>query len=124
MVVFEKVDVFVLKAELGVAFRIGGEVEHVAGVMALWIIQAMLLVVGIEMRAGGLEIRTLALCVLVKMNCVLPGLQAVQVELESDARSLLPQNNVAHAFALRVLQFSRSLGCAKKGRDEAKERYC
>src|SRR6185312_8788615 len=58
---------------------------RIAGVRAIGIIDAMLLVIGIEVWTGGLEIGWLATGVLVDMNAMLARRKAVQVELDFDS---------------------------------------
>ena len=76
--------VFVIEFRGSFAFGVDGEVQHVAGVMAFGILQAVLLGVGIEMRAGGFEVGGIALGILMKVDSVLAGWEAVQAKLESD----------------------------------------
>ena len=106
--------VFVLEFRVGFAFGIDGEVLHVAGVMAFGILQAVLLGVGIEMRAGGFEVGGIALGVLMKVDAMFAGREIVKAELEADPRSLLPQNDRADIFALGVLDVDLGFGCAGK----------
>jgi hypothetical protein len=82
--------VFILKSSVGFTFHVDGEVLHVTGVVAIGIIEAVLLSVGIEMRAGGLEIGSVALGTLMKMDGVLARRKIVKLKLEADAGLLLP----------------------------------
>src|SRR5580698_2903335 len=82
--------VFILKSSVGFTFHVDGEVLHVTGVVAIGIIEAVLLSVGIEMRAGGLEIGSVALGTLMKMEGVLARRKSVKLKLEADAGLLLP----------------------------------
>jgi len=84
-----KGDVFVVHAEFGFAFRIDGKVEHVAGVVAFGIVQAVFLAVGIEVRAGGFEVWSIALGILMKVNGMRAEGKIVKLKPEVDTRSLL-----------------------------------
>ena len=91
------------------------EIHHVACVMSVGILQTVLFSIGIEMRASGLEIWTVALSSLMKMDPVSPRRQTVQVEVESNARALrsrptFPYRNLAHAIALGILHLDHRLG--------------
>ncbi len=102
--------VAVFQARVGFAFHIDDEVVHVAGVVAFGILQAVLLALGIEMRPRGLEVGSVALGVLMKMDGVLAGRKIVKVKLEAYARPVLRQEYGAHGFALSVLEFDFGFG--------------
>src|SRR5215216_1937656 len=57
------------------------EVVHVAGVWPLWVLQAMLLVLGIKVIAGRLESRPFTFRHLMKVNPVLTCRQVLQIQL-------------------------------------------
>lgn len=76
--------VFVLKSGAGLALSVDGEVVHVAGVMAIGIVESMLFIFRIEMRAGRFEIRRIAFGVLMKVDGVLAGGKTVKGKLEAD----------------------------------------
>ena len=82
--------VFILQFCVSFALRVYGEVLHVAGVMAFGILQAVLLAVRIEMRAGRFEVGGIALGSLMEMDGVLARSKAMKVKLESDAWAFLP----------------------------------
>jgi hypothetical protein len=107
-------DVFVHEAEFGLAFGVDGEVVHVAGVMAFGILQSVLFGVGIEVRAGGFEVGGFALGILVNVNGVFAGRKIMEVELEAGASCVIPNKDRAYGFALSVLEFDFSFGCAGK----------
>jgi hypothetical protein len=104
--------VCVLQFCICLAFGVYGEVVHVTGVVAVGIFQAVLLVFGIEVRAGRFEVGGLALGVLMKVDGVLTGRQIMKSKLEADAGSLLPQGDRPDGFALSVLEFDFGLGGA------------
>ena len=106
--------VFVLQGDVSLAFHVNDEVLHITGVMAFGVLQAVLLGVGIEMRAGGFEVGGVALGVLMKVDAMFAGREIVKAELEADPRSLLPQNDRADIFALGVLDVDLGFGCAGK----------
>ena len=109
--------VFVLEFRVGFAFGIDGEVLHVAGVMAFGVLQAVLLGVGIEMRARGFEVGSIALGVLMEVDGVLTGRKIVKVKLETDSGSLLPEHDGAYVLALGVLDCDFGFGCAGESGD-------
>ena len=76
--------VFVIEFGGGFAFGVDSEVQHVAGVMAFGILEAVLLGVGIEMRASGFEVGGIAFGILMEVDGVLAGRKAVKMKLESD----------------------------------------
>ena len=103
---------------VSLALRVDCEILHVAGVVAFGILQPMLLGFGIEVRARGLEVRSIALWVLMKVDAVLAGREVVELKLEAYAGALLPETGGANAFTLGVLQFNDAnhfaLCCAGK----------
>lgn len=104
--------VFVFKRDVGLTCRADDNVLHVAGVVAVGILQSMLLVFRIEVRAGRLEVGSFALGVLMKVNAVLARRKVMQLNLEPNPCALLPQNNRADRFALSVFEFDFSFGGA------------
>ena len=76
--------VVVLEFCIGLTIRVDDEVLHVASVVAFGILQAVLLAIGIEMRAGRLEVGGIALGVLVEVDGVLAGREIVQVKLKGN----------------------------------------
>src|ERR1700692_4328964 len=97
---------------MGARFAIGfdGEVPHVAGVVAGGIVETVLLALGIEVSTGGFEVGAFAFGNLMEVNGVLSGGEIVEFELERDARSLIPEDDVTDIFALSVFEFDFSLG--------------
>src|SRR6185312_485493 len=80
------------------------EVLHIAGVMAFGILQAMFLVVWIEVAASGLEIWSIALRILVDMDRMLSRWQILEIEF--DLHTLLAgsgQGRCANILALSIL---------------------
>src|SRR5271170_4182560 len=74
----------VLEGSIGFAVGADGQVQHVAGVMAFGVLQSVLLAVGIEVRACGFKIGSIALGVLVDVDAVLAGREVVKSKLEAD----------------------------------------
>src|SRR5579863_10231088 len=92
--------VFVDETAMGLAISVDGEVLHVTSVMTFRILESMLLVVGIEMRACRLEVGRIALRVLVNVNSMHAGRQIVQVDLEAGSSFVIPDQDRADRFAL------------------------
>jgi|SRR5215831_7534059 len=101
--------------QLGSRLAIGadGEVLHITGVMAVGIVEAVLLALGIEVAAGGFEIRAFTLRNLVKVEGVLSRREIMQVQLKGHAWSLIPDENAADLFSLGIFQFN--LGFTEAG---------
>ena len=104
--------IFILQGHLGFASPVDGEVAHVTGVVAFGIFQPVFFRRRIEMRACGLEIRRIALGILMKVDAVLSRRQIVELKLEADGRPLLPKKDSADAFTLSVFYFDFGFGCA------------
>ena len=66
--------------QLGTPIGLHDEIVHITGVMAFRILQAVLLSLRIEMRAGRFEIGRIALCLAVEVQSVLPWRQVMKVE--------------------------------------------
>jgi hypothetical protein len=100
--------------EMGARFAIGfdGKVPHVAGVVAIGIIKTMLIAIGIEVSTRRLEVGAFALGDLMEVDRVLSGREIVEFELEGNAWSLIPQDDIADVFALSVFEFDFSFGRA------------
>ncbi len=77
--------IFVFHRRIGLPFYVDDKIEHIAGVMAFGVVESMLLVFGIEMRAGGFEVGRIALGILMKVDGVLAGRQIVEMQFEADA---------------------------------------
>lgn len=78
--------------------------------VAIGTVEAVLLAPGIEMSAGGFEVRGIALGILVKVDGVLAGRQVVKVKLEADSGFFIPQHDCANGFALRIFEFDFCFG--------------
>lgn len=104
--------VFALDARVRFSFRIDGEVQHVAGVVAFGIFKSMLFAIGIEVRTGRLEIGCIALWVLMKVDGVLAEGKIVQLQLERDTCAFWRQSDGANVFPLRILEFNFGFGGA------------
>src|ERR1700731_2648296 len=103
MAVFAERDVFILRFEMRFAIRAHGEVGVVAVVVAFGILQSMLLAIGIEMGSRGLEVRGIALRVLMKVDGVYASGQILEIGLHSDSCAGFPQSRRTHSLALGVL---------------------
>src|SRR5437868_298868 len=82
MAVAAECDVSIVDGCLRGAIAADSEVLHVAGMVAVGTFEAMLLVIGIEMRARGLKVWPIALRVLVDMDCVFARRQVLCIELD------------------------------------------
>lgn len=98
--------VFIFPLEMRFAVRVNREVGIVSGVVAFGIFQSMLFAIGIEMRACGLKVRRLTLCVLMKMDSVFAGRQILDVDFDADAWAGLPENCAARYLALSILELN------------------
>jgi hypothetical protein len=58
--------------------------------MAFGILEAVLLALGIEVRAGGFEVGRIALRILMKVDGVLAGRQVVKMKLEATPDPFAP----------------------------------
>jgi hypothetical protein len=103
-------DVGILERNIGFTGCADGEVLHVCGVMAFGIVEAVFFAVGIEMRAGGFEIRSIALGILVKVDGVLAWREIVDMNLEVDAWPLLRHDDRAYVLALCVFELDFGFG--------------
>src|SRR3982074_350700 len=110
MAVFAERDVFILSFEMRFAVRADREVGIVAVVVAFGILQPMLLAIGIEMRSRGLEVRSIALRVLMKVDGMYAGGQILEIEFHSDSWAGFRQNRGTHSLALGILKVNHSLG--------------
>lgn len=100
--------------ERGLTLCVDCEVFQVAGVVAVWILPAVLLAVGIEMWAGRFEVRRITLGILVNVNRMLAGRQSVEVGLNPHRALPVPKDRGANAVALGILQFNVRLGGSGK----------
>lgn len=112
-----KEHVIVSQLELGDALFVDAEVHHVAGVVPFGILKAVLFSVGIEVWARGLEVRTIALGVLMKVNGVSARRQVMQVKVKPYPRAFLAGSALhyrdrAHALALGIFHLDHSCGRA------------
>ncbi len=81
-----------------------GEIRHVPSVRALWVPQSMFLVVRIEVRACGLEVRHVAFWILMNMDGVLAGGEIIEIQPDLHTLLLRRQGCGAHTFAIPILQ--------------------
>src|ERR1700704_3647746 len=100
MAVFAERDVFILCFEMGFAVCADREIGIVTIVVAFGILQSMLLAIGIEVRSRGLEVRGVALRVLMKVDGMHAGGQILEIEFHSDSRGGVPQNRGTHSLTL------------------------
>src|SRR5271169_5058372 len=77
-------------------------------------VESVLLALRIEMSTRRLEVGSLALGHLVKVDGMLPWRQVVQVKLQTHTRALIPDHNFAHGFALGIFHFHLCFGCAPR----------
>ena len=107
MVVTAQVNVPVDDAQLGFAIGLSSKVGHVASVMAVIALEAMMFAVRIEMGASRLEVGRITLRVLMKVDGVDARRQVLEVEAELYARSSRLDADRAHALSLGVFQINR-----------------
>ena len=113
--------VFVNELSRSLAVRSDREILHVAGMVAVGTVEAVLLAFGIEMSAGRFEVGGFALRHLMKVQGVFSGRQVVQVEFESYSFPLIPNDDVADRFSLSVLKFHVSFSLACGNTESRKE---
>ena len=102
---------------VGHDFQISG---HVAGVCAFGILDSMLLVVRIEMRAGGLEIRCIALRIDVHMDGMLAFGKILQIQFDLDAVARGRQQGCSRVLPLAGLEVHlQTLVSRQRRRDAA-----
>jgi hypothetical protein len=98
--------VLVRDRRLGVALGVDGEVHHVAGVRALGVLHAVLLVHRVEVAARAGEWR-FALRHRVEVQRVFARRQAVHIKIDRDAAALDRRDHRhAHGITLGVLQIN------------------
>src|ERR1700730_3383447 len=112
MAVFAERDILILSFETRFAVRADCEIGIVAVVVAFGILQSMLLAIGIEMGSRGLEVRSIALRVLMKVDGMYAGWKILEIEFHSDSRGGFPQNRSTHSLAVGILKVNHSLGRA------------
>src|SRR3982074_2653254 len=122
MAVFAERDVFILSFEMRFAIRADREIGIVAVVVTFGILQSMLLAIGIEMRSRGLEVRGIALRVLMKVDGMYARRQILEIDLHSDSGAGLPQNRGTHGLALSILKVNHGLG--RTGGCECDHKQC
>jgi len=122
MAVAAERDVLILPLEMSFAVRAHREVGVVASVVTFRILQSMLLPVGIEVASRGLEVRGVALRVLMKVDSMFAGRQIVEIHFHPNARGEFPQNRGAHNLALGIFQLNQNLG--RTGRRERDHEQC
>ena len=110
MAVAAEVDIFVLALEMRFAIGGYGKVWTVSGVVAFRILQAMLLVVGIEMASCGFEVGGVALRVLMEVDGMFAGRQVLEVDLHFYSRSGFLNRSGAHNLSSSVLELNHGLG--------------
>src|ERR1700694_3948317 len=108
MAVFAERHVFILSFEMRFAVRPNREIGIVAVMVAFGILQSILLAIGIEMGSRGLEVRGIALRVLMKVDGVYAGGQILEIEIHSDSGGGFPQNRSTHSLALGILKVNYS----------------
>ena len=117
MAVVAQVDIFILHAKFCFAVLAHGEIRVIAGVMAFRIVEAVFLVIRIEMRPRRLEVRRFALGILMEVQGVLTGRQILQIELHPYATGFfLPQGKRPHALTLSILELNNGLSHARCAR--------
>jgi len=122
MAVAAERDVFILPLEMRFAVRAHGEVGVVTGVVTFRILQSMLLSIGIEVASRGLEVRGVALRVLMKVDSMFARRQIFEIDFHLNARGRLPKNRGAYNLALGIFDLNQDLG--RTGRGECDHEQC
>ncbi len=122
MAVAAERDVFILPLEMRFAVRAHREVGVVTGVVTFRILQSMLLPIGIEMASRGLEVRGVALRVLMKVDTMFAGRQIFEIDFHLNARGRFPKNGGAYNLALGIFELNQNLG--RTGRGERDHEQC
>ncbi len=86
------------------AVRVGGEIPHIAGVVAPGIVKAMLLFLGRKVGTGGFEFRAGANALLVKMNRVVAGAKPLKLHVHVHAGFFFGNFSLALHLAAGVFQ--------------------
>src|SRR5208282_323277 len=110
MAVAAERDVFILPLEMRFAVRVHGEVGVVAGVVTFRILQSMLLSIGIEVASRGLEVRGVALRVLMEVDSVFAWRQIFEIDFHLHARGRFPKNGGTYNLALGIFELNQNLG--------------
>ena len=110
-ITWSPIHIFIDDPGLRLAISVHGDVLHIASMMTLRILQSVLFVVRIEVRAGRFEIWRVALWILVDVNGVLSWRQIVQVEFDHHAIAVVHEGGT-DALALSVFQFDRNFRSA------------
>src|SRR5450755_1104461 len=110
MSVAAQVDVLIFNLEMRFAVRAHREVGIVAGMVAFWILQAMLLSIGIKMRPRRLEIWGIALGILMKVDGVFAGNEILKIHFHPDSRTRFPKNGATYYLSLGIFQLHKHLG--------------
>lgn len=85
------------------------DVGIVTGVVAFGIFQAMFLSIRIKVRTGGLEVRGVAFCVLMKVDGMNARRQILEIEFHLDPWRGLPNSRGTNRFALRIVELDFDL---------------
>src|SRR5580704_13176838 len=110
-------DVIVSQLELGHTLFVDAEVHHIAGVVPVGILKAVLFSVGIEVWTRGLEVWAIALGILMEVNAVSARRQVMQIKVKPYPRAFLAgpalhYRDRAHALALGIFHLDYSFGLA------------
>ena len=100
-------DVLILHRRLRGAVRFDREIRHVAGVVAIGVIEPVLLAGGIEVPAGRLEVGRIAHGVLVEVHRMFAGRQVLERQLHFHALSLGDNGCGPDAVTFSILQAQR-----------------
>lgn len=118
MIVLAHRHVFVHDADLRFTVLVHREVRHISRVVSLRICNAVFLILGIEVRTGALEIRPLALCVLMNMDRVLPGWKILYIESDLYSPNLVLRDSRspdAPATGIRHWNADALASCVERG---------
>jgi hypothetical protein len=123
-----KEHVIVSQLELGDALFVDAEVHHIAGVVPVGILKAVLFSVGIEVWTRGLEVWAIALGILMEVNAVSARRQVMQIKVKPYPRAFLAgpalhYRDRAHALALGIFNLDYSFGRAGERPENDRRRH-
>ena len=111
----------------GLPLGVHHDIRNIAGVRSIWILQAMLFSVWIEMPARRFEVRSVTFCILMDVNSMLSRREIVEIQADLNAVRRIGKGSGADAFALPILKVNCDwfwgLTVLGNGRSGKKHRY-
>ena len=108
---FTQCDIFTHQAGLGRAVCLDRKILQITCVMPLWVVKAMLLALGVEVRPGRLEIWRFARRILMEVSDMFSGRKALQIQRDFDARALVHDRSGSDRLTLGVFNIDNLLFC-------------